>query len=229
MKTGLNYHIIFTNTGKQKALQSVLSRALPEETGRVFIPMREYWVRKEQTVEQKPLFPGYIIFRTDMDRRSLHEFVKYNRRDIQTFVRELENRTLLDSGMDVTAVYPEDPELEITDVSAEEKELLDNVLDEDGVWRMSRGCKRDGKFIVPEGPLSVYTDRIKEVDRHNREAVLDLDFRGHRVVAGLELKPVRYFFPWDTDAPELLDDGTEVDLKDLAKKMMAHAVGLSSR
>ncbi len=229
MKKPFDYHIIFTNTGKQKALLLALSGFWDRERGRVFIPMREYWIRKDRQLGVKPIFPGYIFFKTDMGRRELHEFIRQNRRDINAFVRELQNRELKDSGLGVEEVFPEDIQDDLPELSSVESELFDNVLDEEGVWRMSGGCRRHGQLIVMDGPLKIYADRIKEVDRHNREAVLDMDFRGHRIVAGLELKPVRTYFPEDKDAPDMLEDGTEVDLKDLANKMMAHAVGFSSQ
>lgn len=40
------------------------------------------------------------------------------------------------------------------------------------------------------------------------------------VKAGLELRPKRSFFPDDQEAPAVLEDGTEVDLLALGKRMM---------
>ena len=55
---------------------------------------------------------------------------------------------------------------------------------------------------------------------------MDVTFREKPVVVGLDLKPKKTFFP-DGEAENntiLLDDGTEVDLKDLATQMMGGGV-----
>ena len=78
----------------------------------------------------------------------------------------------------------------------------------------------DGQLIVMEGPLVEYAGRIVKVDRHERTAYLNLKFREIDIAAGLEVKPKRYYFPDMKDVPVALGDGTEVELKELKKRMM---------
>ena len=54
------------------------------------------------------------------------------------------------------------------------------------------------------------------------EVRLDVAFREKPIIVGLELKPKKAFFPdgEEINNSMLMDDGTGVDLKDLARQMM---------
>lgn len=92
--------------------------------------------------------------------------------------------------------------------------------DMEGLLRMSYGYK-DGekKYKVMEGPLRAYESHIRDVNVRDRKAYLDFEIQGRIVKAGFELKPKRFWFPGDKDSPEVLSDGTEVDLKELIRAM----------
>lgn len=90
----------------------------------------------------------------------------------------------------------------------------------EGVLRMSYGYREGGKYVVMKGPLKEYQNRIARVNAHDRKAYLDIKINGRAVRAGLELKPKRYWFPDDSDAPMVLHDGTEVNLENLRNMMM---------
>lgn len=90
----------------------------------------------------------------------------------------------------------------------------------EGVLWMSYGYREGGKYVVMKGPLKEYQNRIAKVNAHDRKAYLDIKINGRAVRAGLELKPKRYWFPDDSDAPMVLHDGTEVNLENLRNMMM---------
>lgn len=90
----------------------------------------------------------------------------------------------------------------------------------EGVLWMSYGYREGGKYVVMKGPLKEYQNRIARVNAHDRKAYLDIKINGRAVRAGLELKPKRYWFPDDSDAPMVLHDGTEVNLENLRNMMM---------
>ena len=62
----------------------------------------------------------------------------------------------------------EEHEYELTDLTEEETEFLNLMLDEEHIVRMSAGYSDKGRYIVMDGPLKTLTDRITRVDRHNR-------------------------------------------------------------
>ena len=90
----------------------------------------------------------------------------------------------------------------------------------EGVLRMSYGYREGGKYVVMKGPLKEYQNRIARVNAHDRKAYLEIKINGRAVRAGFELKPKRYWFPDDSDAPMVLHDGTEVNLENLRNMMM---------
>ena len=104
-------------------------------------------------------------------------------------------------------------------LTEEETRFLDLMLNEKGIVEMSEGYREKGKYIVEKGPLKAFEKQIVDVDMHNRMAYLDFQFKGRVTKAGMEIRPKRYWFPDDKDAPVLLDDGTEVNLQELRKRM----------
>lgn len=215
-KQGYHYSVLFTRTEKQSEMQKALSDAFPKNRGKVFLPMREYYRRDRKETDIKPLFPGYLFVYSDMDRRELHRFLLAHRAKVDSFLKEL-GRTA--EGLPESAgVSQEDTTADLTEA---ESDFLDMVLDEDGIQRMSAGYREsNGQLAVMEGPLVEYAGQIVKVDRHERLAYLNLKFRDIDIVAGLEVRPKRHYFPNGEDAPVVLGDGTEVDLIELKKRMM---------
>ncbi|MBO6207550.1 MAG: hypothetical protein J6O73_11485 [Lachnospiraceae bacterium] len=211
----LRYLVLATGTLKQELLASVLSRRFPKERGRIFLPEREYWIRKTQSVGRKPLFPGYLFAHTDMSQKELYLFVRQNSRDIMTYVSELSVRTIKSSGLTID-------DRSWSELTADETSFLDRILDAEGVERMSAGYKQGEHYNIVEGPLKGLEEHIVRSNRHDREAYLDVTFREKPVVVGLDLRPKKAFFPdgEEINNTMLLDDGTEVDLKELATRMM---------
>ncbi len=150
---------------------------------------------------------------SDMKRGELHEIMRSGRFDLQVFVRELgieEKRGGL--GADVWSDVSQD-------LSPHETSFFDHMLDDEGVLRMSKGYHLEDKLVIANGPLKGFEDEIVKVDRHNRRAFLRFRFFDRVVQAGIEIVPRRSLFPDDKTAPEVLADGTEVDLCKLKKKM----------
>lgn len=142
-----------------------------------------------------------------------------------------------DSGADDIA----GDEYALSDLTEEEAEFLDFLLDVDhtggemdgaaeregkknlpaeGLLKMSYGYQEGNQYKVMEGPLRAYESHIVSVNKHDKKAFLDFRVNGSVVRAGFDVMPKRYWFPEDRDTPEVLTDGTEVDLRALAKAMM---------
>lgn len=94
-------------------------------------------------------------------------------------------------------------------------------IPEEGVIRMSYGYCENGKYVVMEGPLKGYEERIVSVDRRKRKAYLDIAINGHMAKVGFGLMGKGYWFPKDKYVPAVLEDGTEIDPAEIAKKMMS--------
>ena len=206
-----HYSVLYTNTFKQEKLAYVLRKSLPKERGRVIFPKLEWWRRDRKELELKPLFPGYLLLYSNLNRIEQHALVMENRNELSTYVREL--------GLKERPETKWPGEETVRDLTVEEAAFMDRMLDENGVLRMSLGY-RDGKHIVVmKGPLAAYEKQIVDVDGHNRRAFLNLYFFGRTIRAGLELVPKRYFLSQEEVRLDTLSDGTIVDIEELKKRM----------
>lgn len=124
------------------------------------------------------------------------------------------------SDMDSETGIETDSDTEYGVFPNEGKKVVTPKIPEVGVLRMSYGYREGRKYIVMQGPLKAYQDHITDVNVHDRKAFLDITINGRAVRAGFEVKPKRYWFPEDRDAPTVLHDGAEVDLEKLRNMMM---------
>ena len=278
-----HYSVLYTTVIMQERLLMLLKKRLPEERGIAFSPMMESYRRDGgKTLELKPIFPGYIFIRSDMNSRELHEFIMKYKPEFMSYVKELGLAEKIASGdikdINITAhndqsVVSDDgsdeydfSDRELSDLSDEEAMYLDLLLDFDrsggeidpdvvrymfdrdedtgvdammpreekgfddagatgvdastaGILRMSYGYRDQGKWIVMKGPLRALQDHIKDVNRHNKKAFLDISIGGRIIRAGFDVKPKKYWFPEDEEAPEVLSDGSEFDLESLKRSM----------
>lgn len=209
MRDGEHYSVLFVRTEKQSEVCRILSEAFPMEHGRIFLPMLEYYRRDRREKDVKPLFPGYLFVCSDLDKAGLHRFLAVQGRKVSSFIKEL--------GVPREGFGEDD--IDTADLTAEESAFLERMLDADGVERMSAGYREgNGKIVVVEGPLRGMEERIVRVDRHERLAYLSFRFRELDVVAGLELRPRKVYVP-DDETSAVLDDGTEIDIEELKKRM----------
>ena len=70
----------------------------------------------------------------------------------------------------------------------EEIEMFNKLLNSEGILEMSQAFIEDNKAKVIYGPLIHYQDHIVKIDKHNRIAVLDIEFLNRHILAGLEIK-----------------------------------------
>lgn len=233
---GCRYCVLYTQVPKQWEVCEVIRKSLPEGRGVIFYPCVELWWNDEAGTVIRPLFPGYVFIRSDMEREELHALIMKRKKDILSSVRELKLAELRSSGgepADMSGAM-------LSDLSGDEAEFLDFMLNfvsggeeslagkekgtrapKAGVIRMSYGYWENGKCVVMEGPLKGYEDRIVRVDRRKRKAYLDLEVNGHKAKAGLEIRGKGYWFPGSGEGRAVLGDGTEADLEGLAKRMMS--------
>lgn len=276
-KRRFHYCVLYTQTLKQWTVAEMIRKSLPEGRGTVFYPCTELWWHGTGGTVIRPLFPGYVFIRSDMEVAELHEIIRKRRGDILSFIKELgiSERKIsgesafgegaADNGEDSKTggclIDLKDDEAEFLDFmlnfryeDGEEKEngedradsiakkQPDGIYDAEnrsdvladgnvkkrpggipdiGVLRMSYGYREGKKYVVMKGPLKGYEDHIVGVNLRDRKAYLDLEINGHAAKAGLEIRGKRYWFPKDEHASEVLDDGTEIDLASIAKKMMS--------
>ena len=219
------YSVIYTQALKQYDVYRVIKKAMPEGRGTVFYPCAELWWNDTVETVIRPLFPGYVFIRSDMNREELHDMIKQRRREILSFVRELKLAELKAAG---EPLFEKEDDV-LIDLKDDEAEFFDFLLNfryegakapEEGVIGMSRGYFENGRYVVMEGPLKGYEDRIVDVDLRKRKAYLNIKINGHIAKAGLEIYGKKYWFPKDKYASEVLPDGTAIDPREIAEAMM---------
>ncbi len=214
------YYILFSQNADHQKIKIRLLNKLTDTDSELFIPYMEYYKRGEKAVKTKPIFPNYMFIYTSVDLMLLHKKIRDVVGEISIGVRELgfkeqyygESIDMDKASEDEIILYP--------NVSDAEKQFLDLLRQGNGLLTMSMGYEENKKYVVMEGPLKAYEDKIDDVDKHNKKAFLKFEIDGRQAQAGFEVKPKAYWFPKKDSSIVKLEDGTEVDLEELKRKVM---------
>ena len=230
------YCILYIPEGEQQKLVNILKKYIPTGRGEAFYPCMEYYRRDVKKVMVKPIFPGYVFLYTDLNIKEVHSLIRERRAEIGSGMRELAlaNEWLTDK--DFLFLKSDDDEIyELSDVNDGEAEFLDYLRKGNGLLAMSSGYevveripgKRKNKkeeirktYIVMEGPLKVYENKIVKIDKHERRAYLEFEINGSRAQAGFNCLPKAHWFPDKNTRIVRFEDGTEADLTELEKSIM---------
>ena len=183
-----HYHVLRVRVDRQFSICSKLADVFPKERGHVFLPKWEYYRRDKKAIDTKPLFPGYIFIHTEMKRSELMELLRSSKT-----ARPVRNYLLGEDKEGVADLW-EDSMDSFLDLTESEEEFFDQILDEEGVERMSRGyC--DPEAVVMEGPLKPFADTIVKLDKRNWLAWLDINIHGEPIKAGLQILLKSTWYP----------------------------------
>lgn len=215
-----SYYILFSQMSDQLKFKTCLEVKLKDTDSEVFVPYMEYYRRGEKAVKVKPVFPNYMFVYTDMDPMTLHRRIREAVSELKIGVRELGFKEQYYSETIDADELSEEEIILYPSVSEEEGVFLDFLRQGNGLLTMSSGYEENKKYIVMEGPLKAYEDKIKDVDKHNRKAFLTFEINGRQAQAGFECKPKSHWFPKEDTKIARLEDGTEVDLEELKRRVM---------
>lgn len=159
-----NWYILFALAEKQEQVCNVIRN----QGLHAFLPMMEYYRRDRKAIEVKPMFPGYIFVRTQMQQQDFdqmlfslgdqkHGLIRQGKREGSTAMRK------------------------------SEIEFFRQLLTEDGISKMSYGYLQNKKAVITEGAIRPFQDKIVKVDRHNKIAWLDFEFMNRQIQSGLWL------------------------------------------
>lgn len=160
----MNWYVLFVLVVKEDKLCSLLRKKGLD----AFIPMYEYYRRDIKGNAIKPLFPGYIFVRSNLEQLDFDQFLFNIKEPKEGLIKELKK-------VDVSALRDD------------EIKMFEYMLDSKGILRMSQAFIEDKRAKIYKGPLVHYQDHIVKVDKHNKLATLDLEFMDRRFVAGLEI------------------------------------------
>lgn len=166
MKNKLNWYVLYCQTLK---VEQICENFKNKKEIFAFIPRIEEHMRYQEEYVIRPLFPGYLFIKSFMDQGEFDTYLKAMNEEKYGVIRELKKQ-------DVSAL------------TNDEIELLDLLLDEDYVLRMSEGQIINGRATVCKGPLQYFEKNIISLDKRNRVAYLNIVFLDRNIKAGLWIK-----------------------------------------
>lgn len=160
-----NWYVLFVLVAKSDKLCSILTKKGID----AFIPQMEYYRRDIKGNALKPLFPGYVFVRSEMEQSDFDNFLYKLGEQRDGLIKQLK-----EDG--------------VSALRKEEIEMFNKLLNSEGILEMSQAFIEDKRAIVTNGPLIYYQDHIVKVDKHNKLAYLDIEFMNRKILVGLNIK-----------------------------------------
>ena len=164
------WYVIQVRSRQEDQVLNEIKAVTKDYDAEIFLPKYEtkrkfngQWKRMEQI-----LFPGYLFLITDKVQP-----VYENLRKIPSLTKVLKTGD------------------EFVPLNIEEIEFLKTFGKEDHVVRMSEGFIENENIIITTGPMKDWTGPIKKINRHKREAVIEVPFFGRVVEVKVGLEIVR--------------------------------------
>jgi len=164
-----NWVILFVRTGTEENLARTLKEHLNTGEYRPFVPVKETPRRYQSVIrkERKPLFPGYVFIQTEIEPGSIAEKLKSALTGI-TGKWHKDIYSILHYGEDKNDVA----------VRETERKHWERLFDPDFCVCGSVGFIEGDKIRITSGPLAGMESQIKRINRHKREAVVEMEMMG---------------------------------------------------
>lgn len=177
------WYVLYVRSNEEKWVvedlaKAIASRALDYEFD-VFCPESEYYYRNKAAKTQgkiyrkRPMFPGYVFVETNMPSEQFKkEFYQY----------------ILNSEKIIKLLSYGDPKL--IAIPNEERTRLEYILRGKRCLDRSVGYIEGERVIVTAGPLMGFDGAIKNINRHNRRASIEMDIFGRKTKIDVALEIV---------------------------------------
>lgn len=129
----------------------------------------ETYIHSKDEIILKVMFPGYLFIETNMNQKEFDILLNLLNEEKDGIIKELKKD-------DVSA---------LTD---DEIQLMYQLLNRNGILKMSEGYKVNGKTIITKGPLLHFQDEIIDTNKRDMFAILDIKFLNRNIKAGLMFK-----------------------------------------
>ena len=159
----MNWYVLFTLTGKEEELVDRISKTFDLDAAKPFVPKRENLFKRRGCVYKSVeiLFPGYVFVASEIKNI---DFAITTRKILEQVNRKFR---LLGDKNDHYYI-----------VSNRDKELLGELMDNNYCIPSSSGIIENERVIITEGPMRGKESIIKKIERHKRQAVIELSFMG---------------------------------------------------
>ncbi len=156
------WYVLFIKSGKERKVEQYLRKELSIDISIPFIPLQEILFKKTGTIKKeiRPLFPGYVFVDSILPE---HEFLE-------------EAKYLTNKSSDIIGLLKySDTEIAMRE---SEKQRLLRLCNNDHCIEASYGIIEGDKIHIFDGPLKGMESIVKKVNRHKREALIELEIMG---------------------------------------------------
>ena len=171
-----NWVVLFARTGSEEKLAQTLKEKLDAEEYLPFVPTKEMPYRNKGVIYKvrKPLFPGYVFVQTGIEPTLIADKLEVALKGIKNIY---------------TILYYGDDE---KDVAIREGERLywERLFDVDFCVAGSVGFIEGDVIRITSGALVGLEGQIKKINRHKREAVVEMGMMGARREVAVMLEVV---------------------------------------
>ena len=172
-----NWFVLFVRAGSEVKLTSTLRGSLNATDYFPFLPLRVVSYRKKKVVYRvrRLLFPGYIFVQTQIEPVLIADSFRL----VLEGIKEKKIYSILHYGNDKNDVV----------VREEERLHWERLFNEEFCIEESIGFAERDVIRVTSGPLIGLEGKIKRVNRHKREATVEMHMMGaiHEVSLMLEI------------------------------------------
>ena len=156
------WYVLFTKTGREKKVEQFLKKSLDKDLYVPFIPVQEtlFKISGQVKKEIKPLFPSYVFIESEI---SGLEFVK-------------RTSSLFFTSNDIIMLLKYDNTMNEIAMREEEKNLLSSLYNDHYCIEASSGIIVGNTVYINEGPLKGRESLVKKIDRHKRNAIIEMYF-----------------------------------------------------
>jgi transcriptional antiterminator NusG len=163
-----NWVILFVRTGIEAKLASALKENLDADEYLPFLPTKETPRRSKGVIhkERRPLFPGYVFVQTKIEADSIAEKLKSALKGISPAVKDV--YSILHYGNNEKDVAMREPE----------RLHWERLFDSDFCIVGSSGFIEGDAIRITSGALIGMESRIKRINRHKREAIVEMEVMG---------------------------------------------------
>ena len=171
----MHWYIIFVRVGREHKVVQFLKKTLDIDAFRPFILFQEVIFKTAGVVkrELKPLFPGYVFIESHIIE---NEFIKKTRNIFYSFEDII---FLLRYSDDEFAL------------KESEKQVLINLCNDGNCIKLSRGIIFGDKMHITDGPLKGYESKVRSINRHKREANVEIEIMGDTQLVSVALEIVK--------------------------------------
>ncbi|AOK88949.1 antitermination protein NusG [Paenibacillus polymyxa] len=158
----MSWYVFFVRTGREEQVKQLINEWLDSEVYKPFIPLQERLFKVAGIVKKEwaPLFPSYV-------------FIESNLPDLQ-FVTST-NSMICTSSDIIRLLRYSKFEASMRD---SEKQMLESLCNDSYCIESSTGIIEGDNIRILDGPLKGRGSIVKKIDRHKRQAVIQLEFMG---------------------------------------------------